>query len=142
MKTFSSLSDFETYLKDRINSALQNEVAEFVEKSMKQNIQEEVYDSYSPALYHRRGELGRAVESFLLDDGELWTTTTSVSSPSVVHGGISIDYAKWINEGGVPNIFNNRIDYPWMYPRDFITPTIEDMSGGKVASVLKNAITK
>lgn len=146
MPTFKDLASLMKYLNASINDALQNEVAPVVEAKMKEKIKTEVYDAYTPREYQRRYELGSEgnISSELISDGVLLTKNTADPSPSVIgtpYGSSgSTTFPQWVNDGFVPNIFNDR-DYPWMHPRDFIGATVDELkSSGEVATALAKGL--
>lgn len=58
MATFKNFKELERHLQRKIESALKTEVAETAVKTMKEKVQEEVYDAYpNPVEYERTGRL-------------------------------------------------------------------------------------
>ena len=130
MPNFTSVKELKAYVQNAINDTLEHEVAEVATEALLYNIDKVVYD-YTPVMYQRResGGLGseESVKTALVGNGTLEVESSAESSPSVVHGGVSDELASWIINGDVPNIFNDRGDtYPWNYPRDYISETVED----------------
>ena len=57
MPEFKSLSALESYLQEKVNAALSNQVAEVVKEVEAQNAEAQVYDVYQPTTYNRRYSL-------------------------------------------------------------------------------------
>ena len=143
MPKFNDLASLYAYVNKSINKALETKVAPVVEQKIADKVQTEVYDSYSPVFYERRHELGNPsnIVSELISDGLLETKDVASPSESVLHTPYgpsnSTTFPGWVNNGNVPNIFNDRTDYPWMYPRDFIGAAVNELkSTGEVKSAL------
>jgi hypothetical protein len=76
MPNFKNLKDLEKSLNKYINNALQKEVKENVEETMRDKIQTEVYDAYTPTDYVRSYELLESIEGKLESDGVLSVENT------------------------------------------------------------------
>lgn len=76
MPNFKNLKDLERSLNKYINNALQKEVKENVEETMRDKIQTEVYDAYTPTDYVRSYELFESIEGKLETDGVLSVENT------------------------------------------------------------------
>lgn len=83
MPSFKNLKEFERFLQKQINNALQNEVKNEVEETMRDHIQKDVYEAYTPYStdgvtphYERTYELLRSIESNLVDNGVLSVENT------------------------------------------------------------------
>ena len=57
MPVFESIAEVEEYLKQQMEEALANEVADMVDETVRQHAQSDVYGAYSPMSYSRRGLL-------------------------------------------------------------------------------------
>lgn len=130
MATVRSISELQEKIKDTINKALENEVSNVVKHNMQDAIQTQVYAAYSPKEYERRGTLGSTayMVSELVEDGVLSTTTNAPSSPSIISGEVSDMLGHWVNYGEVSTILGAG---PWVFPRDFISATVENLNGNK-----------
>lgn len=148
---YASLDALERAVKKSLNGTLKNEVAQAVEKVTKERIQAEVYGAYTPSVYERRGELrnaGFAAEVFDDADGVALRTYSaakpndSLSKPPVAYRGPDGQFAQWINDGNVPNIFNPR-KYIWETSRPFYTSAANELdSGGAVMDALMAGMRK
>lgn len=142
---FNNLGAMFAHINKAINTALETKVATVVEETMSKNIQSTVYDSYSPVVYERRYELGSRdnIKSEIIEDGILETKNISTPSRSVYGTAYapqnSTTFSGWVNDGQVPNIFNNRTDYPWMHSRDFIGETVEEL---KSSGLIRKAMAE
>lgn len=143
--TYSDLLKQLEKVRDRaIKNIAKNEVLADV---VKENIQKEVYDSYTPTVYERSTNpnegLKNSVVSVLVDDRNSPTIRINhdenkMNHTSIVYGtdvGHMLPY--WIINGSVPNIFNDGI-YIWQQPRDYIESSKEELRNGK----FKAEITK
>ncbi|WP_440118475.1 hypothetical protein [Paenibacillus sp. QZ-Y1] len=70
VKTQQDLLKFLKQLQQPVSKALNNNVAKTVKTIMKDKVQEEVYDPYTPSVYQRTGRLGSedSMESKLIND--------------------------------------------------------------------------
>jgi hypothetical protein len=86
-KSFNSMKDLEKYINQQMADVLQNEVAEAVKKEQSYQVEDEVYDKYSPSspdgepwVYERRR-----------DNGGLSDTRNMItSSPSYTGDGVEV----------------------------------------------------
>ncbi len=147
MPKFKDLNSLFAYVNNSIKKAFKHNVSPVVDQTMQEQIKQKVYDSYSPRFYERRYELGSAdnISSEIIEDGVLFTKNTAGPNESVFHmtyvPETSTIFPGWVNDGQVPNIFNNRTDYPWMYPRDFIASSVEELeSTGKARDALAKGL--
>lgn len=148
---YASIDALERAVKKSLKSTLKNEVAQAVEKAAKEKIQAEVYGTYSPSVYERRGELldaGFAAEVFEDTGGvslraySMAKPSDSLSSPPVAYRGPDGQFAQWINDGNVPNIFNSK-KYIWEAPRPFYAQAASELdSTGAVVDALKAGMKK
>lgn len=148
MPNFKSLDALLKYAQAEVNKALQEDVAPVVEAKLQEKIKEDVYDPYSPTEYKRRNELGNAnnIVSTLVDDGKLFTKDIASPNDSVIgtayQGTDPTMFARWVNDGLVPNIFNNE-HYPWEDPALFIEDTVKDLEdSGDAVKALKAGLAK
>lgn len=112
-KQFKSLDELAKYLEPIINSALEKEVAQQARKTMKEAIQDIVYDKYEPTEYDRLYDDSRAtyggteyglqhdesIYTGLNTDGELLVRSTrrdpdspSKDIPSIIEYGTGYDW--------------------------------------------------
>lgn len=83
MVSFKNLKELERFLQKQINNALQIEVKNEVEETMRSHIQKDVYEAYTPYStdgktphYERTYELLRSIKSNLVDNGVLCVENT------------------------------------------------------------------
>lgn len=148
MPAFKDIHSLCAYAQAKIDASLKEDVAPLVKDVLHNNIEADVYGRYSPVKYSRRGALGS--QENMVDElegkGVLSVRDTASPSPSVIGTPYSpaddTAFSGWINNGNVPNIFNNN-DYPWMYPAGFIEDTREELSDGtRVREALKTGMLK
>jgi hypothetical protein len=131
-----------------VNDTLENDVAPVAKEILQESIQENVYQSYAPTYYERRGVLGSAdsIVSEMESDGVLSIRNVAVPNESVLGTGYSpandTTFSGWVNDGQVPNIFNDK-DYPWMHPRNFIEDAVEKMqTSGEISDAFAAGMAK
>lgn len=137
MPDFNNLSSLFSHVRKTANDVLKKDVAPIVKDIYKETIQSEVYDSYSPTVYQRRGSLidDSNYKYEIISDGELEVTNVAVPNESV--RGYSIVpssqtmFIRWIESGSIPNIFNMYESYPWTQARPVTQHTIEKLQIGK-----------
>lgn len=150
MPTYKNLKELRADLEKKIEASLASNVAKQVEKTVKEHIQTDVYNSYSPVIYERRNELKDA--PFYHDVYNvagiitLQSYSTASSNVSLVYGssydGQAGDFAQMINDGKVPNIFNN-LRYIWQTPRPFYDNAILELkNGGLVKAALQRGLAQ
>lgn len=138
MAVYDNFADLMAAAKAAAQEALQNEVADEVKQEIKTQEYEFVYNAYTPAVYDRRKSLGKKfkVEPDGSDAIRVWDAARP--SPSVfntpVKGPDGV-FAQWINDGNVPNVFDEK-DYPWMHPRKFYDAATKEL---RKTSKIKNA---
>ena len=120
MKTFKSVATLKAAAEKACKKTLNDQIKYLVEEKIGEKVDELVYESYSPVIYERRGGLSDTFESRMVEPAN-----ESVEGyPLPPHGVL----AQWINDTGVPNVFNGK-DYPWMHPRPFYDEAIEELDG-------------
>lgn len=131
MAVYSSLSTLLSAAVSAANDVLANEVAEIVKQEIATQEQRLVYGSYSPVLYVRRGSLGSSfqVEPTGINSVRIYDIAPpNYSVFGSGYGGPPGMFAQWINDGNVPNVFNDK-SYPWMGARPFYDATIGALQG-------------
>jgi len=137
IKSFKNLKELESYIQQQLNETLKDEVFEEVRDTIQKHIDSDVYDVYSPTVYNRRETSGGLIadENIVgetISDGMI--EIKDIASPSKSIKGTTYDnsnptmFSRWINDGLVPNIFNNKDGYPWTEPRPFMDNAREDLS--------------
>nr|DAQ68677.1 MAG TPA: type I neck protein [Caudoviricetes sp.] len=124
----NSLKELEAELYKRVDKALENGVGEYVKDVMQTVIKRDVYDVYTPEMYHRRGEYGGLADqenmNAIAEDGVLTVTNTTMAYPyldmeqntlsqnagqllaPIIESGNGYDYTKWAYYGyGNPRPF-------------------------------------
>lgn len=124
----NSLKALETELYKRVDKALENEVGKYVKDVMQAVIKHDVYDAYTPKMYHRRGKYGGLADqenmNTIAEDGVLTVTNTTMAYPyldmeqntlsqnagqllaPIIESGNGYDYSKWAYYGyGIPRPF-------------------------------------
>lgn len=138
MAVYNNFADLMAAAAAAAKETLQNEVATEVKEEIRKQEYNYIYDASSPSWYSRRKSLGKTfkVETDGDDSARIWDAARP--SPSVfntpVKGPDGV-FAQWINDGNVPNVFDDK-DYPWMHPRKFYDAAVKELSK---SSKIKNA---
>lgn len=137
MADFDNINGLLARIKKQVRDSLKSDVAPVVKDKYKENIQSDIYDSYNPVEYHRRNSLldESNMEDQLLDETTLEVKNVALPSQSVMGSAYvpagRTTFIGWIENGSVPNIFNNRTGYPWTGPRPATAHTIERLNSEK-----------
>lgn len=87
--TSNPAGDWETLVwqaQANLDLILQHDVAPIAKDILKERIEVDIYDAYTPAYYERRHVLEQGVESDLLASGILLVTSTAAANDSLVPG--------------------------------------------------------
>ena len=134
-----TLSELINNLQKVVDSVLEKEVTDSVRKQMLKAIDVEVYKSYSPTSYERRGVNGGLKDpdniiGVLDGHGKISIYNATLPNKSAIYGTPTYqndtDLSRWIEYGLVPNPFNYNV-YSWMLPRPFMKTTIEMLAQNK-----------
>ena len=127
-KSCTTLNSLQKEIMHRAKKALKNEVADYVKDELKRQVSHDVYFSYTPKVYNRRGE-----DNGLVDDNNLRSSYRDDSRTLYVYEEAPIEgprlyagdfvyhkdsLAQIIQEGAY-NPWNYR-DYKWTKPRPFM----------------------
>ena len=141
-KTVSSWSQLQKVIQEKIDSSLENEVAEHTKDEIQSSLSEVVYSSYEPKIYERRkygdGGLGdrETMDSKLVKSGELEVIPNALSKTG---GGLDNDYSLAYN---IVYGYGNR-NQPWNKPRDFVENARENLrNDGSLREVMVDALRK
>lgn len=149
---FKDLTSLEVYLTKQIQESLQTDVAQDAKQLMKEHIETDVYDQYSPSLYIRRAENGGLLDdnNFLIEKIEDGVSITNIDTDD----GYSAEYyddwssdpntwlAPIIEYGQGYNWSNSKIYKKQPFPRPFVENTQTDLNNGKGKEYLKKALKK
>lgn len=136
------LKQFEKWknkLDEAVNNALENEVLDEVKKVMKEEIQERVYDAYTPTQYIRRKQNGG-----LLDDKNikhhLSTNNHTLYVQNITDNGFTVETV----ETGMGYTWENSSIYKNPFPRPFHKPSEEELinSGRAKKALIKGIRTR
>ena len=141
MSKFDSLDELMKYIQQQITSSLEDDVAKDSIELMKQHIQEDVYNAYTPYStdgitphYERTYKLLNSNESEMLDENTLMLTNTR-------HEG----------DRDIVAVIESGQGYGWGYTRDldeeigarpFMKNTKDDLKDGKLREYMKKALEK
>lgn len=112
-------------------SVIQNDILPDLQHSVRRMIKEEVYDSYTPTQYERRGEAGGLLDSnhIVTDFDGFHARIRSTASPAPSLFGTPITsnpmLIDWMDEGSIARLSRVR------FPRVRFQPWIKDRKGIK-----------
>lgn len=145
--TATTVKSLQKEIMRRANVTLKEQVAPYVEDKLKEHIQSDVYDTYSPVEYERRKSNGGLMDdSNIIDDmrsGQLkvWNKTPT-DPPKFKHKDYNNpDGLARLIEEGAHNPWNYK-KYRWTKPRPFITNTQADINyrHAAIVNILKDGI--
>jgi hypothetical protein len=148
MPQFSSIKDLEKFMQLALRDALEHECAADASATMKKVYQEEIYSYvYNKDFRTRRMSLvdDTNIKTEMVDNNTLSITNVAQPDESVlgtpIDGGTQLAY--WIENGDIPNIFNDRSDYPWTKPRPVTQHVVDEMIGsGSTMSALQKGLKR
>jgi hypothetical protein len=139
-KEFRSLKSLEAYLKNKIKSAIQDEVPRKVKQTMQENILREVYLKYSPKMYERRGNDGGLMDEENIIYNVLNSNTLEFMNVTKRNLNFNNEYLAPVIEFGHREAQRRGYrgysypypKYAYFYPRPFIKSTREDLYKNKI----------
>lgn len=148
-KKVKSLSQLQKYIQKDVNDILEKEIAPRMEWLLKEHIQKDVYDVYSPNMYDRRGKNGGLLDPANIKsnvyDGLLEIYDDALAFPYYYKRG---KRRKSKNAGQpLSNIIESGVGYDitdWDYygePRPFMHNTYDDLvEMGEPSHLIKRAL--
>ncbi len=141
MPNFKDLNSLKKYIQTQVASTLQDDVAKDASDKMKKNYNDEVYSyAYDPEYRDRRMSLtdDENIKKEMVSDTAI--SISNIARPDKSVFGSSVDgkeglLGQWIEDGSIPNVFNDRTDYPWTAPRPVIQHTKEEIEGSSSHTV-------
>lgn len=148
--------DLEKALKQVAKEALE-ESKEEMKDIVKDKVDELVYDQYAPTIYDKTYELrdsivaddvkekGDTFEAEIHHDTNLIHPNADLGQhASLIDRKSSVNnIAEIVHEGLAPNIFNDRVDYIWMYPRPYMDVAWRDIKdNNKYKDAIKRSLAK
>ncbi len=145
--TATTVQSLQKEIMRRANATLKKQVAPYVEDKLKQHIQSDVYETYSPIEYDRRKTNGGLMDdSNIVDntrDGQLKVWNKAPTDPP------KLQHKEYNNPDGLARLIEEGAHNPWNYkkyrwtkPRPFVTNTQADINyrHAAVNEMLKNGI--
>lgn len=148
MATFKSLDQLFDHIEKQISESLNDDVTEEVIDEMKEHYEKEVYSYESnPDFYERRYSLvDDANYETYVEDLKLSVTNIAEPNDSVFgysNSGKHYQLAEWIENGRIPNIFDNKTDYPWTKPRPVMKKVVDTLKrDGRHVNALRTGLNK
>jgi hypothetical protein len=137
---FNNLKDMYAYYQEVLNDTLKDDVYKEVKTTLQKNIQETVYDSYSPKEYQRRGYndgliadeniVGELEKDGVLAVKDIADSNDSIFGTPYTASGTTT-FAGWVEYGQVSDAFGNGV---WTEPRPFMENTKEELKSNNVIS--------
>jgi len=118
--------EFEKYIVLQITMQLKEIMAD-AKNILKRNVENEVYNSYSPVQYNRTNDLLSSIENvFTLSEGIIYFNSSAIGHTDNMYNPVGDYTPKWIDMGhkdstGIDNMYHN---YP---ARNFIQLTIDEL---------------
>lgn len=156
MATVDSWSALVKAVQKKVNDAMKHEVLETVKDKYKEHIQTDVYDTYSPTVYNRRGNnsgliadenIAGEMKGNTLEVKDIAFPNESISQPQTLYDPSDpTQFAKWIEYGQTYNgkakyLFNRDMSGEvWANPRPFTENTIDELKSNP--SIIKDALKK
>lgn len=158
----SSWAELIGQIKSKVQEAMADDVKDEVKDVYAKNIQETVYDSYTPVEYERRGELGDElnlvgkmngdtleVRNVAVPSESIYKDKKGNSAPVRYSPPNDTQFASWI-ETGAPytgkavKLFPAHVKgQPWTVARPFTKNTIADLSANKQhVNALKSGLNR
>jgi len=140
--TFKNIKSLEKHLKNKINNALLNEVADTIKDTESEQVDKIVY-SYPNKYYRRRGSHGGGLgditnmTSEMVDDGVLAVKNRTPPNPYYSHDALNGEFIDYAVEYGV--------DYDFLNPgaRPFIERTKDELrSNGELVNAMKKGLKR
>lgn len=127
-------------IKNDIQNAIVSDLIDYIYNIMKEEIQKEVYDKFSPKSYKRRYEEGGLLDTNLFEYELIFSQRGFKIRVFTNAKGAGFDKNYSLDKYIVEGIYQ----YPNSpEPRDFYKYTIDNLSnGGKVNSIIKSALIK
>lgn len=146
-KSFDNLNQLKREINSRINNSLRSNVSNYVVDKLKEHIDKDVYNSYTPVDYQRRKE-----NDGLLDESNIRSKVISqelsVYEEAEIEGPRlrgekfkNRDGLARLIENGAYNPWNNK-SYKWTKPRKFISNTQKEINKNysEILKILKDDI--
>lgn len=143
MAIYGSLGALEAALKAATQTILISDLVPIVQSEIRAQEQSLVYGDYTPVIYQRRNSLGNSFQ--IEHEDEYSVRIYDIASPNrsvfgTAYKGPPGSFAQWINDGNVPNVFNEET-YPWMGARAFYDAAAA-MCAPKINSAVRAGIKK
>ncbi|MET3209904.1 UNVERIFIED_CONTAM: hypothetical protein ABIC26_002852 [Paenibacillus sp. PvR008] len=120
MPTANNFAELERLLKQKIASALQVDVAHTVKDNLKQSIEDNVYDVYTPTVYERQRDQGGLTDERNIAVEMIGQDTVSIESQRM-DGSKNVSLVVETGQG---------YDFEFAYsgrPRPFVEKTVEEL---------------
>jgi hypothetical protein len=142
MPTFKKLSDLEKYIKGQIPEILKQDVAPEVIETMKEHIQTDVYDAYSPTAYVRRREDGGLLDDDNFSAEMVSEDTLKVKNTTTDSENKYKDIVPIIEYGVGYTWEKSRIYQSQPYPRPFVRNTRQELKEGRLKEIIAKSLKK
>ena len=150
MPTFDTFNKLKGHIESVLKDVAENEVKEEIITTIKEHINNDVYDVYNPEVYNRKHYL----ENSLV--GKLYTTSSGVEL-TVEHDENKMNYnslvtggdvsgnavAKWIERGQIYPLWGDDSEYTYLEPRPYMKNSYNELKQENVIPhVVKKALKK
>lgn len=120
----TSYSQLQKAIENAVSDSMED-MGKDMEDIVKEEINDEVYGSYTPIMYLRTGELLSSIESEVIgkNEVEIKHNTAKIHATSIKDGSdISNALPEIVHDGCAPNIFNEK-HYVWENKRPYMDTT-------------------
>lgn len=128
----TSYSQLQRSIENAVSDSMED-VGKDMEDVVKEEINDEVYGSYTPTMYFRTGELSSSIESEVVgkNEVEIKHNTAKIHAASIKgDSNISNALPEIVHDGCAPNIFNNE-HYVWEDKRPYMDTTKKRLQSTK-----------
>lgn len=136
MPSFNSITELESYLNKKIQSALASEVADVARDTMSDHVMSDVYSRYEPTEYQRTGDLYKDIQTTMIDDNTLEIENVATDEETgrliapIVEDGVGYTWDR------------SRIYQMQPFPRPFVENTAKELESGKAKDALAQGLRR
>ena len=130
-------------IEDEILKMDYNEIKEISEEIVKNNIQRDVYDAYTPEIYERSGDLKESVRSTIRKKRGKFTLAIGHDESMLHHKSVVSDkevkgVPEWITEGKVHPLWGNKSNFTYLEKKDYFEESKDAIVQEVYAVIEKN----
>lgn len=140
-KNFDSVEELMNYVYQKIEEAMSEIIAEHVKEKLRESIEANVFEVYTPSTYERRS-LNSETQGLM----NCWNSTVNAQGDTITLIIQNTATKVWSNSN---KSLAELIEYgeegeesqPWLQPRPFVQPVIEELkNSGEIQLLLQSAL--